>query len=162
MLTFTSATQRHQADFLMQPVLIRVIDNLRKQMEASAWTGTYTDYPLWPQGTTEAQKRRVQAISRHLAETEEPPSADLQQELEQLPKPFPGYQLQLSKHNSQATIDVWDLCCQVCFDNYQPSVPVVVDSNLLDEAGEVNWIALDEKAQQLIAELFLRLEPQSP
>ncbi|KGF73727.1 hypothetical protein DO97_13020 [Neosynechococcus sphagnicola sy1] len=32
-----------QAELLMQPALIRVIDNLRKQLEVSTWQGTYQD-----------------------------------------------------------------------------------------------------------------------
>lgn len=38
-----------QASVLMQPALIRVIDNIRKQLEESTWQGTYeevqTPYP---------------------------------------------------------------------------------------------------------------------
>ena len=38
-----------QAQLLMQPAFIRVIDNLRKQLEQSSWKGTYqeiiTPYP---------------------------------------------------------------------------------------------------------------------
>jgi hypothetical protein len=38
-----------QAELLMQPALIRVIDNIRKQLETSPWQGTYqeiqTPYP---------------------------------------------------------------------------------------------------------------------
>ncbi|MGE5656483.1 MAG: hypothetical protein ACM37W_07700 [Actinomycetota bacterium] len=32
-----------QAELLMQPAMIRVIDNIRKQLEQSAWTGTYQE-----------------------------------------------------------------------------------------------------------------------
>ncbi len=38
-----------QAEILMQPALIRLIDNIRKQLETSAWKGSYeevqTPYP---------------------------------------------------------------------------------------------------------------------
>jgi hypothetical protein len=38
-----------QAEILMQPALIRLIDNIRKQLEESVWQGTYqevqTPYP---------------------------------------------------------------------------------------------------------------------
>ncbi|MBO1350721.1 MAG: hypothetical protein EBE86_026605 [Hormoscilla sp. GUM202] len=32
-----------QAELLMQPALLRVVDNIRKQLENSDWTGTYED-----------------------------------------------------------------------------------------------------------------------
>ncbi len=32
-----------QAELLMQPALIRVVDNLRKHLENSPWSGTYED-----------------------------------------------------------------------------------------------------------------------
>jgi len=32
-----------QAQLLMQPAFIRVLDNLRKQLENSLWKGTYTE-----------------------------------------------------------------------------------------------------------------------
>ncbi|MGL5081829.1 MAG: hypothetical protein ACRC8A_10115, partial [Microcoleaceae cyanobacterium] len=31
----------NQAELLMQPALIRVLDNIRKKLENSRWTGTY-------------------------------------------------------------------------------------------------------------------------
>lgn len=40
-ITNTIAWQ--QAELLMQPALIRVIDNIRKQLENSAWAGTYQE-----------------------------------------------------------------------------------------------------------------------
>ena len=46
---FSDTQSWQQAEILMQPVLIRLIDNLRKTLEASAWQGTYqeveTPYP---------------------------------------------------------------------------------------------------------------------
>ncbi|MGK7902522.1 MAG: hypothetical protein AB4352_14110 [Hormoscilla sp.] len=40
-ITDTVAWQ--QAELLMQPTLLRVVDNIRKQLENSDWTGTYED-----------------------------------------------------------------------------------------------------------------------
>ena len=37
---FKNSTDWEQAEYLMQPSLIRVIDNLRKQLDESAWKGT--------------------------------------------------------------------------------------------------------------------------
>ncbi|MEG3843610.1 hypothetical protein [Microcoleus sp. herbarium14] len=39
----TSPIAWKQAELLMQPALIRVLDNIRKQLEDSVWTGTYQE-----------------------------------------------------------------------------------------------------------------------
>jgi len=47
---FKDITAWEQAQLLMQPAFIRVLDNLRKQLENSLWKGTYTEiqdpYPI--------------------------------------------------------------------------------------------------------------------
>ena len=42
-LTFRSQQDWEQADILMQPALIRILDHLRQAMETSAWRGTYQE-----------------------------------------------------------------------------------------------------------------------
>ncbi|MGB3237932.1 MAG: hypothetical protein WBB29_06535 [Geitlerinemataceae cyanobacterium] len=117
---FKDMTAWQQAEILMQPTLIRTIDNLRKQLEESTWKGTY---------------REIQ-------------------------EPFPGYELDIEHGDRQETIDIWDLCYQICFRNYQPShatqesMEVEIDTSLFDENGEVDWIRLDAKAQEIIKEIF--------
>ena len=39
----TNAIAWEQAELLMQPALIRLIDNIRKQLDESIWTGTYQE-----------------------------------------------------------------------------------------------------------------------
>ena len=39
----TSPIAWKQAELLMQPAMIRVLDNIRKQLEESVWTGTYQE-----------------------------------------------------------------------------------------------------------------------
>lgn len=120
---FKDMTAWHQAEVLMQPTLIRTIDNLRKHLENSTWQGTY---------------REIQ-------------------------EPFPGYKLDLELGDRQETIDIWELCYQICFRNYQPthapqeSYEVEIDTSLFDETGEVDWIRLDAKAQSIIADIFNNL-----
>ncbi|HEY9888462.1 MAG TPA: hypothetical protein V6D02_08690, partial [Candidatus Obscuribacterales bacterium] len=58
MLNFETPQARLLADQLMQPALIRIIDNLRKQLEASDWVGAYHETQLWPDHTTEAEMQR--------------------------------------------------------------------------------------------------------
>ena len=115
-----------QAQLLMQPTYIRVVDNLRKALEDSAWRESY-------------------------------------QEVE---TPIPGYELCLSKQGKDITVSLWELCFEVCFQDYQRgSVPpdselqVDIDTGLFDpETGEVDWEKLDQKAQAKIENLFANLE----
>jgi hypothetical protein len=150
MLTFATASDRTQANQLMQPCLIRVIDNLRKQTETLDWHSEYVEHLLWPDGTTAAQQEQVKALSAELDQAAAAEVPRLEQALSQLPNPMPAYQLRLTRGSQTACLDVWDLCFQVCFRNYAPEHPVVVDPTLLDSSGDIDWITLDEKAKALI------------
>jgi hypothetical protein len=117
---FKNMTAWQQAELLMQPTLIRTIDNLRKHLEESTWTGTY---------------REIQ-------------------------QPYPGYELDLELGDRKETIDIWELCYQICFRNYQlthtpqESYEVEIDTSLFEENGEVDWIRLDAKSQEIITKIF--------
>lgn len=119
-----------QAQLLMQPAFIRVIDNIRKQLDESPWKGTY----------------------------------------QEIQTPYPGYQLCLSYQDRLVVVDVWHLCFQVCFLNYNPpqtddgstnevnaSQEVEIDTSLIDETGDVDWQGLETKAQQLVRQIFANL-----
>ncbi|MEG3938722.1 MULTISPECIES: hypothetical protein [unclassified Microcoleus] len=120
----TSPIAWQQAELLMQPAMIRVLDNIRKQLEESPWTGTYQNVEV----------------------------------------PIPGYQLILEHQGEQKSVDIWELCYQICFVNYPPahsqiqSQEVVIDTSLIEEdTGDVDWNRLDAKASQLIQEIFANL-----
>jgi len=76
--------------------------------------------------------------------------------------PLPGYELSLSSEEKEIKINLWELCFEVCFQDYQRgSVPldaeltVEVDTSLLTEdTGEVNWERLDEKAMGKVEQLL--------
>ncbi len=55
-----------QADLLMQPAFIRLIDNFRKKLDESVWTGKYEDIEVWPEGTSDATKFRVKQLQAEL------------------------------------------------------------------------------------------------
>jgi len=124
---FKNSTDWEQAEYLMQPSLIRVIDNLRKQLDESVWKGTYTE----------------------------------------IEKPYPGHQLHLTYQNYTYAIALWDICCQVCFLDYQilPSTDstdlaeqeVSIDTSLFRETGEIDWQKLETKTQQIIDNIFASL-----
>ena len=79
-------------------------------------------------------------------------------------KPYPGYQLCLENHDRQITVDLWELCYQICFRNYSPvlnaldgDMTVEIDTSLIDETGDVDWHRLDEKAKRIIEQIFSSL-----
>ncbi|MEA5532749.1 hypothetical protein [Crocosphaera sp. XPORK-15E] len=123
--TFKNTLDWEQAQLLMQPAFIRVIDNLRQQLEKSTWEGTYHE---------------VQS-------------------------PYPGYQLLLTYQEHRVRIDLWDICFQICFLNYEPSLEnqnnsseveqtVQIDTDLIQESGEIDWHQLEAKTQCLINDIF--------
>jgi hypothetical protein len=121
---FKNTLAWEQAQLLMQPAFIRVIDNLRKQLDTSTWQGTY----------------------------------------QEIQTPYPGYQLHLTQGKESVTIDIWNLCFQICFLDYQPTLEtetstqeVEIDTSLIKETGEIAWQLLDDKTYHLIAQIFANL-----
>jgi hypothetical protein len=119
----TSQLAWQQAEILMQPALIRLLDNIRNRLDKSIWQGTY----------------------------------------QEISTPIPGYQLCLKYEGEQRYIDIWELCYQVCFINYQPthgemeSMEVDIDTSLINEMGEVDWNRLDTKSRLIVEDFFANL-----
>lgn len=119
----TNMVAWQQAELLMQPAYLRIVDNLRKQLEESAWKGSY----------------------------------------EEVQSPYPGYLLRLQHKDHEFRINLWELCFQVCFLEYQlthsevESQDVQIDTSLIDETGDVDWERLEAKTQGIIAEIFANL-----
>lgn len=161
----TDTTAWRQAEVLMQPVFIRLIDNIRKELERSPWQGTYQEEVVWPEEIPGELRERVEALQAQLgAATSPDEKAAIEASLANLPQPTPGYFLRLAKEgNPSITVDLWQLCYQICFKNYHPllsqgdDVPVEVDTSLLDETGDVDWNRLDEKAQGVVRSIFSSL-----
>jgi hypothetical protein len=161
---FADTIAWQQAELLMQPVFIRVIDNLGKQLEASSWQGSYEDTPLWAEGVSEETKAIVMQLRDQLEIAAPEQVLDLEEALARLPQPTPGYVLRLEKGERQITVDIWQLCYQICFRNYSPvlsamddAFKVEIDTTLIDETGDVEWLRLDTKAKQLIEQIFTSL-----
>ncbi len=153
---FATPQDQRYAQVLMQPALIRIIDNIRKQLDSSAWTGSYRDDMSWPTDTTAEQKQQYLALQEML-ETATPEEHDqIQAALSRLPAPQHAYTLCLKKQEEPSQeLDVWQLCYRLCNQGPTMDGPIAVDTSLLDlETGEVNWIALDQKAQRLVSEAF--------
>jgi hypothetical protein len=157
MLTFATDRDRALATHLMQPCLIRIIDNLRKATETLDWQSEYVQQMLWPDGTTADQQQQVATLAAELDHAAPEDAPRLEQALTQLPTPTPAYQLCLTRDGRTAALDVWELCFHVCFDHYHPDHPVTVDPSLIDPEGEIDWITLDEKAKALVTESLARV-----
>jgi hypothetical protein len=161
---FADMTAWQQAELLMQPVFIRLLDNLRKQMEASEWEGSYRDILLWPDDVPEDVRNQVVELKRQM-ETASPQEADaIAQQMEHLPEPALGYELCLQKGEQQVILDLWQLCYQICFRNFNPpfqvseDMLVEIDTTLIEaETGEVDWMKIDAKTSQLVQQIFANL-----
>jgi hypothetical protein len=142
----------------MQPAFIRVVDNIRKQLDTSAWIGTYHDVMIWPASTTDETKALVTQLLQEM-ETATPERADeIRETVSRLPMPYPGYHLRLQRQEQQVSIDLWELCYQVCFLDYSPEGAAVdIDSSLIDELDDVDWPRLDAKAKEFVEQAFASL-----
>lgn len=126
---FKTVQAWEQAQLLMQPALIRILDNIRKQLDNSDWKGDYRE----------------------------------------VIDPIPGYHLRLTRQEKSVEIDIWELCYQVCFQDYlsfpdnifsrydRSTREVEVDTRLIDETGEVDWQFLEAKAQKSVRQVFENL-----
>ena len=154
----TNSVAWNQAELLMQPTFIRVVDNVRKLLDNSSWKGTYHDVLTWAAGTSEETKAIVTQMVQEL-ETATPEDAEqIRETLAKLPTPHPGYHLCLQRQEQQVNVDLWELCYQVCFVDYTLSDDVVdIDTSLLDETGDVEWNLLDKKAKKVVEAVFASL-----
>lgn len=167
-----------QAEALMQPAFIRLIANIGKRLDESTWKGQYEDVLAWPEGIDDTTKTQVLQLRGELTALEPQTdahstarSAEIEQALADLPAPFPGYQLCLSKADQQVCVDLWEICYQICFRDYDaasgtsrsrgfgqpPSQSVEVDATLFDASGEVDWDQLDAKTRRLVEQIFATL-----
>jgi hypothetical protein len=114
-----------QAEILMQPAYIRLVDRIRRETEAS----------------------------------------DVQVSFEEVTEPYPSNLLCLQKDDRSLRVDIWDLCFQICFVNYEP-LPMVADEQLVaidttlfdPDNGELDWTKLDAKAQSAVSQVFARFK----
>jgi hypothetical protein len=159
---FADVQTWQQAEMLMQPAFIRLVDNLRKQMELSQWQGTYETVPIWAEGVPTEVKQTILQLQEQLTTASASQAQEIEQQLAQLPVPHPGYYLCLQHQDQQIKVDLWELCYQICFEGYQDAPelseqPVAIDTRLIDEVGEVDWHQLETKTQQTVEQVFASL-----
>ncbi|BAZ65844.1 hypothetical protein NIES4106_05890 [Fischerella sp. NIES-4106] len=155
----TNSLAWQQAELLMQPAFIRVVDNIRKLLDLSDWKGTYQDVLIWPLETTEDTKAIVTKLLQELEAATPEKAIKIRETLTHLPIPHPGYHLCLQRQEQEVSVDLWELCYQVCFLDYTSpnNAAVEIDTSLIDEVGDVDWQRLDNKAKQLVEEVFASL-----
>ena len=157
---FSTPLARAQIEQLMQPALIRVIDNLRKQLDESSWKGDYEEALIWPEGTTDEQKQTYADLQQQLHGVPTEEHDRVSALMSELPQPSPLYTLTLTKPETPVqALDVWALCYQVCSTNYAAdlAIPLDADTSLLASSGEVDWRKLDDKTKSLIEAQFSAL-----
>lgn len=154
---------------LMQPAFIRVIDHLRTTLEQSEWVGQYETLQAWPADTTPEMQTEVLKLMDRIEAVEEEDRPELEQQLEALPQPISVYLLHLTKGAQARTLNLWEMCYQICLMDYVPQLErptfadipleeLSPDDALLDEAGEVDWSRLDLKTAQVVQSAFESLE----
>ena len=147
-----------QAELLMQPAFIRLVDNIRKQLDVSSWKGTYKDILIWPAEATEETKAVVTKLLEEIEAATPEQALEIRDTLSRLPVPHPGYHLCLQRQEQIVSIDLWELCYQVCFINYEPENEVVsIDTSLIEETSDVDWQQLDAKAKDVVGQVFANL-----
>lgn len=156
---FASALDRQKIGQLMQPALIRVIDNIRKQLDNADWQGSYEEELVWPEGTTAQQKEDYATLQKglHGVPTEE--HDRVAKLMSTLPQPSPLYTLRLKKDGQEdQTVDIWALCYQVCTNSSQnePDSVIAADDSLFDKSG-IDWRVLDDKTLGLVEGIFAAL-----
>lgn len=156
-----------QANLLMQPALIRTIDNIRKYLEdeAMTWQGEYREFAVWPDDVPEETQGKIQLLQQEL-KTAMPEQVDaIQDALAAMPQPIPGYELVLTKADQAApvVVDIIALCYRICFLNGDAVVNggavAAVDTGLIeDDTQEVDWTNLDAKTKAIVGEVFAALD----
>ena len=126
--TFKNTLAWEQAQVLMQPALLRVVDNIRKEIEASKWRGTYKEVTTPIPGY-------------HLCLT----SDNYQVEID------------IWELCYKVCFEEYEPINHIFSQENEAAYPVEIDTRLLDELGEIDWQLLESKAQQSVRKVFSTL-----
>lgn len=130
---FANELAWQQAEMLMQPAYIRLVDQIRRYTETSKVDVSYEE-------VTEPYPSNILILrcSDHAKQT--------------------------LKGDRELRSDIWELCFQVCFTNYEEMQQgreefAAIDRDLFDpDSREVDWQKLDEKAGEAIGQIFTRFK----
>ncbi|MGK7915772.1 MAG: hypothetical protein AB4038_09520 [Prochloraceae cyanobacterium] len=127
---FKNTLAWEQAQILMQPAFIRVIDNLRKQLEESSWQGNYQEIKTPLPGYQLCLTRQDRSIEIDIWDL--------------------CFQVCFRDY-SPTQVDITD-------EQITASREVEIDTSLIDdETGDVDWHRLETKTQQLVRQVFASL-----
>lgn len=126
--TFKNILAWEQAQMLMQPAMLRVVDNIRKEIENSHWKGTYKEVTAPIPGY-------------HLCLT----STGYQVEID------------IWELCYKVCFQKYEPVEHVFSQENEAAYPVEIDTRLLDDSGEVDWQLLESKAQQCVRKVFSTL-----
>jgi hypothetical protein len=166
---FSEASGSQTALTLMQPTFIRVMDHLRRTLEQSAWKGQYETTYAWPEEATPEVKAQVLGLYSRIEVAPKSEQANLEAQLAALAEPIPIYLLHLDKPQETRTLNLWELCYQICLADYTPDFEstgfveidldeAAPDLSLFDVLGEVDWVQLDCKTAAVVQTAFDSLE----
>lgn len=154
----------------MQPALIRLLDHLRKHLERAPWQGNYhyETVEVWPVGTSLEEQAQVNQLHQQLDTAAPAAMAAIEQDLADLAQPQMLYLLHLHHGHCQRQINLWELCYQICFADYEPVLErshiadfpldqIEVDPTLFDAEAEIDWDQLDHKVGRIVNHLFAQL-----
>ena len=126
--TFKNTLAWEQAQVLMQPAMLRVVDNIRKELESSDWKGKY-------------QEVTAPIPGYHLCLTR----LDHQVEIDVWELCY-----KVCFQEYEPVEHLFSL-------ENEAAYPVEIDTRLIDELGEVDWQLLESKAQHSVRKVFSTL-----
>ena len=126
---FKNEVAWEQAQLLMQPTFIRVVDNIRKELEESLWIGTYREVEIpYP--------------SYHLCLSYQDKSLEI--DIWQI-----CFRVCFVDYPVTFIDDIAE--------KLTASQEVDIDTSLIYENGEIDWEKLDDKTHKVISNVFASL-----
>ncbi len=118
-----------QAELLLQPTFIRVIDNIRKQIEQSSWKATYEEIQTPLPGYILCLTKGDVSVKVNIWEL--------------------CFQICFMNYPPTAS--------HVASEQVTSTQTVEIDSSLIEDTGEVDWQSLETKTQQIVKLVFANL-----
>lgn len=126
--TFKTRLAWEQAQVLMQPAMLRVVDNIRKQLESSNWKGTYKEVTTPIPGY-------------HLCLSH----GDRQVEVDVWELCY------------KVCFEKYEPIQHIFSQEDETAYPVDIDTRLIDDFGEIDWQLLESKARTSVRNVFSTL-----
>ena len=158
---------------LMQPALIRLIDQLRQQLTAASIPWTYETTELWPEDVPQETRQQYDEMMQALDVANDDDADKIHAVLETLPQPVPLYRLEIEQNDEKTYINMWELCYQICLQKYKPQLQRMqveapnlssykLDKTLWESNHSIDWEALNQKAKKVVARLAQNFQAHEP